>query len=155
MDTNTDQNYESGSDYILEYGELCFCFNEEDFGERVEEAARRLGFIEADLSDDELTDLLCLVVNGEICEPASMLGDYVITNWQMLVGPSDRSLVHWLRKLIFRGAWLDQRVKTGELDVVFDEQKQNFTYVHNGDRTELVEIEPANSWSNLAYKRLN
>ena len=29
--------------------------------------------------------------------------------------------MHWLRRLIFRSAWLDQRVKEGELDVVFDE----------------------------------
>src|SRR5262249_50569420 len=29
-------NYESGSDYVLEYGELRFAFNEEDFGQRVE-----------------------------------------------------------------------------------------------------------------------
>src|SRR4051794_14605956 len=28
-------NYESGSDYVLEYGELRFAFNEEDFGQRV------------------------------------------------------------------------------------------------------------------------
>jgi len=28
-------NYESGSDYVLEYGELRFTFNERDFTERV------------------------------------------------------------------------------------------------------------------------
>ena len=34
---------------------------------------------------------------------------------------SQRSVVHWLRRLVFRGAWLDQRVKEGELEIVFDD----------------------------------
>ena len=45
MDTNTRGNYESGSDYVLEYGELRFTFNEEDFSERCEQAALKLGFV--------------------------------------------------------------------------------------------------------------
>ena len=38
MDKKTTRrgNYESGSDYVLEYGELRFAFNEDDFGQRVE-----------------------------------------------------------------------------------------------------------------------
>ena len=35
-------NYESGSDYVLEYGELRFSFNEHDFSQRVEQAAVKL-----------------------------------------------------------------------------------------------------------------
>ena len=37
-------NYESGSDYVLEYGELRFSFNEADFSQRVEQAAVKLEF---------------------------------------------------------------------------------------------------------------
>ena len=37
MDTARRGNYESGSDYVLEYGELRFTFNERDFTERVEQ----------------------------------------------------------------------------------------------------------------------
>src|SRR5205823_6433309 len=107
-------NYESGEDYVLEYGELRFTFNEEDFRQRVEQAAVKLDFIEHGLTEDELDDLVNLAVNGEIREPVSPLGDHVNTRWQELVGPADRSLVHWLRRLVFRGAWLDQRVKEGE-----------------------------------------
>ena len=36
MDTTRRGNYESGADYVLEYGELRFTFNERDFTERVE-----------------------------------------------------------------------------------------------------------------------
>ena len=45
MDTAKRGNYESGSDYVLEYGELRFTFNERDFTERVEQAAAKLGFV--------------------------------------------------------------------------------------------------------------
>ena len=38
-------NYDSGSDYVLEYGELRFSFNEEDFAQRVEQAAVKLDFV--------------------------------------------------------------------------------------------------------------
>ena len=47
MDTTRRGNYESGSDYVLEYGELRFTFNERDFTERVEQAAIKLGFVDA------------------------------------------------------------------------------------------------------------
>ena len=47
MDTTRRGNYESGSDYVLEYGELRFTFNERDFTERVEQAAVKLGFVPA------------------------------------------------------------------------------------------------------------
>ena len=125
MDRKTTRrgNYESGSDYVLEYGELRFSFNEEDFAQRVEQAAVKLGFVDQGLSRDELDDLLDLAVSGEIAEPSSPLGEHINENWEDLVGPANRSLVHWIRRLVFRGAWLDQRVKEGELDVVFDEEQ--------------------------------
>ena len=39
MDSTRRGNYDSGQDYVLEYGELRFTFNERDFSERVEQAA--------------------------------------------------------------------------------------------------------------------
>ena len=49
--------------------------------------------------------------------PPPALGEHVNDCWPELVGPAERSLVHWLRRLVFRGAWLDQRVNEGELGV--------------------------------------
>ena len=69
MDTARRGNYESGSDYVLEYGELRFTFNERDFTERVEQAASKLGFVDGPLGDDEREDLVNLAVNGEVTEP--------------------------------------------------------------------------------------
>jgi hypothetical protein len=146
-------NYESGSDYVLEYGELRFSFNEEDFAQRVEQAAVKLGFVNQGLEADELEDLLELAVNGEIREPGSPLGEHINEHWSELVGPSNRSLVHWIRRLVFRGAWLDQRVKEGELDVTFDADTQSFGYVQPDRDAELIELSPEPSWSQIAYRR--
>ena len=129
MDAPTRGNYDSGEDFVLEYGELRFTFNETDFSERCEQAGRKLGFVRGNLDTGELEDLVNLAVNGDIQEPASALGEHVNDCWPELVGPADRSLVHWLRRLVFRSAWLDQRVTEGELDVRFDGGTLTFRYV--------------------------
>lgn len=151
MDAQARGNYDSGEDFVLEYGELRFTFNERDFGERCEQAARKLGFVGGTLDDPELEDLVNLAVNGEIADPASGLGEHVNDCWPELVGPADRSLVHWLRRLVFRSAWLDQRVKEGELDVSFDGETQTFAYVQPDRDGEPVELAPEPSWGRVAY----
>jgi len=146
-------NYESGSDYVLEYGELRFSFNEWDFAQRVEQAAVKLNFTHPGLEGAELHDLVELAVNGEIREAASALGDHVNENWGELVDGSSRSLVHWIRRLVFRGAWLDQRVKEGELDIVFDEQRQSFGYIQPDRGPETIELAKEPSWRRVAFRR--
>ena len=152
MDTARRGNYNSGEDFVLEYGELRFTFNEADFGERCEQAALRLGFIGDRLAEHELEDLVNLAVNGEILDPASALGDHVNDCWPQIIGPAERSLVHWLRRLVFRGAWLDQRVHEGELDVAFDEQTSSFSYVQPDRGGEPIELAPEPSWGRVAYR---
>ena len=100
----------------------------------------------------ELEDLLDLAVNGEIPEPQSPLGEHINENWQELVGPSNRSLVHWIRRLVFRGAWLDQRVKEGELDVAYDPDTSTFGYVQPDRDAEPIELSREPSWAGLAYR---
>ena len=151
MDQIRRGNYDSGQDYVLEYGDLRFTFNERDFSERVEQAARKLGFVGRPLEDTELEDLVNLTVNGEVVDPASGLGEHVNDCWPELVGPADRSLVHWLRRLVFRGAWLDQRVKEGELDISYDVATQSFTYVQPDRGGQPVELAPEPSWGRVAY----
>jgi hypothetical protein len=153
MDLIRRGNYDSGQDYVLEYGELRFTFNERDFSERVEQAARRLGFVHGRLQPHELEDLVNLTVNGEIQDPASALGEHVNDCWPELVGPAERSLVHWLRRLVFRSAWLDQRVKEGELDVSFDEESSSFGYVQKQRNGEPIELSPEPNWGRVAYTR--
>jgi hypothetical protein len=153
MDLTRRGNYDSGQDYVLEYGELRFTFNERDFSERVEQSARKLGFVGVRLAGDELEDLVNLTVNGEIHDPASALGEHVNDCWPELVGPAERSLVHWLRRLVFRSAWLDQRVKEGELDIAFDEGTSTFGYVQPERNREPIELSPEPSWGRVAYSR--
>jgi hypothetical protein len=161
METARRENYDSGEDFVLEYGELRFTFNEADFSERCEQAALKLGFVGGRLGEGELEDLVNLAVNGEILDPASGLGEHVNDCWPELVGPAERSLVHWLRRLVFRGAWLDQRVKEGELAISFDEQTGSFCYVQPaGGRDsasagggEPIELAPEPSWGRVAYRR--
>jgi hypothetical protein len=145
-------NYESGADYVLEYGELRFSFNEDDFTQRVEQAAVKLDFVDQGLEPDELQDLVELAVNGEIADPGSSLGEHVVDHWSELVGPANRSLVHWLRRLVFRGAWLDQRVKEGELDVIFDDETHTFGYVQPERDAEPIELSREPSWGRIAYR---
>ncbi len=144
-------NYDSGEDFVLEYGELRFTFNERDFTERCEQAALKLGFVSGRLRERELDDLVNLAVNGEIQAPASALGEHVNDCWPELCGPSDRSLVHWLRRLVFRSAWLDQRVKEGELDITFDVGDHTFCYVQPDRGGEAIELSPEPSWGRVAY----
>jgi hypothetical protein len=153
MDNDTQRrgNYHSGEDFVLEYGELRFTFNERDFSERCEQAAVKLGFVAGRLDDPELEDLVNLAVNGEIHDPASALGEHVNDCWPELIGAADRSLVHWLRRLVFRSAWLDQRVKEGELDVAFDVESQTFAYIQPDRDGEPIELAPEPSWNRVAY----
>jgi hypothetical protein len=153
MDNHTQRrgNYDSGEDFVLEYGELRFTFNERDFSERCEQAALKLGFVGNRLADHELEDLVNLAVNGEIQDPASALGEHVNDCWPELVGPADRSLVHWLRRLVFRSAWLDQRVKEGELDIAYDADSLSFAYIQPDRDGEPIELAPEPSWGRVAY----
>jgi len=151
MDTARRGNYDSGQDFVLEYGELRFTFNERDFAERCEQAALKLGFVDGRLNHEELEDLVNLVVNGEVHDPASALGEHVNDCWPDLVGPAERSLVHWLRRLVFRSAWLDQRVKEGELEVAYDAASLTFDYIQPDRDDEPIELAPEPSWGRVAY----
>jgi hypothetical protein len=109
--------------------------------------------VDGPLDDEEREDIVNLTVNGEVAEPVSGLGHHIHSCWGDLSGPSERSLVHWLRRLVFRGAWLDQRVKEGELEIVFDDSTHAFGYAQPDRDWELVELSPEPSWAKVAYKR--
>lgn len=111
------RNYDSGEDYLLEYGDLRFSYSETDYFERVDQAARQLNLVTGPLTHEELEDLVELVTEGlPPASPRSDLGEHLHRNWPhfVLVKPGP---VNWLRRLVFRQSWLDQRVLDGELDV--------------------------------------
>jgi hypothetical protein len=147
-------DYASGDDYEVQFLHYQFTFNAADFEERVTSAAVKLGLVESnELGDDEAADLVELVVNDWIVEPRSGLGQYLVRHWERLAVVRGESLVYWLKKLVFRGAWLDHRVKEGLLDVAWDEQVADFGYRDpNGDRA-LLELAPVPSWHQFQFRR--
>ena len=146
-------NYSSGEDYMVEFLGYRFAFNAGDFEERVTSAAVKLGLVESnDLDEDEIDDLVELAADGRIDEPRSSLGRYLVRHWEQLSLVKGESLVYWLRKLVFRGAWLDHRVKEGLLDVSWEDDTGDFGYAEpEGGRT-LLELAPVPSWRELQYR---
>ena len=149
-----DANYSSGSDYVVEFLGYHFSFGAGDFEGRVVSAAVKLGVVEtSDLEEEEIEDLVTLAAQGMIDSPASRLGRYLVRNWERVSLVDGESLVYWLRKLIFRGAWLDHQVKRGALDVVWDEDDAEFAYQHpGGGGRPLLELAPVPSWHELQFR---
>ncbi len=150
----TEANYVSGDDYVIEFHEHRFGFNSSDFEQRVTAAAVKLGLVgDNELDDDETADLVELVERDWIDEPRSGLGRYLVRHWERVSLVSGESLVYWLKKLVFRGAWLDHRVKEGLLEVTWDDEVADFGYRDpSGDRA-LLELAPVPSWHELQFRR--
>jgi hypothetical protein len=147
------EEYTSGDDYEIEFLTYRFRFNRDDFEERVVAAAVKLGLLEAnELDDDETADLVELAADGRIVEPRSPLGRYLVRHWERVSLVDGESLVYWLRKLVFRGAWLDHRVKEGLLEVAWDDHLWDFAYRDPRGGRALLELAPVPSWHELQYK---
>ena len=150
----SDTNYVSGDDYIVEFLGYRFTFNACDFEQRVVAAAAKLGLVKANELDlDETSDLVVLAAQGVLEDPESQLGRYLARNWERVALVGGESLVYWLRKLVFRGAWLDHQVKRGALEVVWDEDEAEFAYQHpGGGGRPLLELAPVPSWHELQFR---
>ena len=149
----SDTNYSSGNDYIVEFLGYRFTFNARDFEQRVVAASIKLGLVDTtDLDTEEIADLVTLAAQGFPGEPESRLGRYVSRNWERVSLVGGESLVYWLRKLVFRGAWLDHQVKRGALEVVWDEGEAEFAYQHPDGGRPLLELAPVPSWHELQFR---
>jgi hypothetical protein len=147
-------NYTSGDDYVVEFLGYRFSFNGDDFEQRVTAAAVRLGLIGGnELDQEEISDLVELAADGVIEEPRSTLGRYVVRHWERISLVEGESLVYWLRKLVFRGAWLDHRVKEGLLEVAWDDEAADFGYRDPHGGRALLELAPVPSWHELQFRR--
>ncbi len=149
-----EERYASGNDFVVEFHEHSFGFSRVDFEERATAAAVRLGLVRSnELDADEVADLVALVAEGAVDDPRSGLGRYVQRHWERLSTVGGESLVYWLRKLVFRGAWLDQRVKQGLLEVAWDESTGDFGYRDPKGGRALLELAPVPSWHDVQYRR--
>ena len=149
-----DANYSSGAENVVEFLGYRFGFNGADFEQRVTAAAVKLGLLYGnELDDDETADLVELAADGRIEEARSGFGRYLVRHWERVSLVEGESLVYWLRKLVFRGAWLDHRVKVGLLEVAWDEMTGDFAYRDPHGGRALLELAPVPSWHELQFRR--
>ena len=147
-------NYHSGDDYVVEFLGYRFSFNVHDFEQRVTAAAVKLGLLDGnELDGDETSDLVQLAADGVIDEPRSSLGRYLTRHWERVSLVQGESLVYWLRKLVFRGAWLDHQVKVGKLEVTWDDRSGDFGYRDPEGGRALLDLAPVPSWHELQFRR--
>ena len=121
-------SYRSGDDVTLDYAGLSYRFSSRDFAERVVAAAARLEILAGRrVHRAARADLVELALTGAIDRPRSETGRSVLA----APHPID-AVVYWLRKLVFRSAWIDQRVRDGLLRPEFDERHGDFRYRFDG-----------------------
>jgi hypothetical protein len=150
----SEANYVSGHDDVGEMLGNRVVFNQLDFEQRVNAAAVRLGLVEpGELEPSEVADLVELAALGRIDDPRSSLGEYLVRHWDRLALVGDESLVYWLRKLVFRSAWLDHRVKENLLEVEWDEEAAEFSYRDPRGGRALLELAPVPSWHDVQFRR--
>jgi hypothetical protein len=80
-------------------------------------AAVELDLVATPVSRTEREDLLQAAIDGSLDEPRSDAGDRIVE----LQAGGGEDPVYWLRKLVVRSAWLDHRIKHGQVDVAFDD----------------------------------
>ena len=142
-------NYRSGTDFTMEFGKYRFRFSARDFQERVEHAAVQLGFVpKGTLGETELEQLVELVAYGEIRSDGPVAA-HLAEHREALVGFDD-DLVHWLRKLVFRGAWVDQQIKEDLVEPVFDGTCFTYRCAVTSDPIEEIANKP--DWSSNGYR---
>lgn len=163
MSTPDQMGYDSGDDFLLEYGDLQYTFNEIDFTERCEQAAKQLGIAIGDLNDEEKEDLINFVAsnNKSGITWKSALGPHLMKlesnpdRYAAFVdkmhGRKDSVLpTHWLRRLVFRQAWVDRRIMIGEIGVLFDEETSEYKYTNPSG--ELIELQPCPNFTPFQKK---
>jgi hypothetical protein len=151
---DAETNYSSGDDYLVEFLGFRFGFNTDDFEQRVTAAAVKLGLLAGnELDDDETADLVELVERDAIEEPRSGLGRYLVRRWDEVCLVDGESLLDWLKRLVFRGAWLDHHVKEGKLEVGWDDERAEFAYQDPNGGRPLLELLPMPSWRDFQYRR--
>ncbi len=143
-------SYSSGHDFSVAVDGVRFRFSADDFSSRVGAAAVRLGLVaRAQLGAGELEDLVTLAAHGRIAAPSSGLALHIDEHRSSLLGgPAD--LVHWLRRLVFTGAWIDQQVADGTLVPEFDEAR-GFRYRSAATGQPAADEPSVPDWSPIAY----
>ncbi|MGI9188092.1 MAG: hypothetical protein ACR2J9_11365 [Gaiellales bacterium] len=111
------EDFHSGDDVTLGFLGRTYAFARRDFEQRVVRAAVDLELAARPVSRGERDDLVQAAIRGRVDEPRSDVGERVVE----LLARDGEDPVYWLRKLVFRSAWLDHRIKHGHVDVAYDD----------------------------------
>ncbi len=124
----------SGADCTLAFSGQGFSFSHEDLARRALVAAAELGLAgpAADREPGAARDFSALVLTGRLASPESPAGDAAMTFATDSIVGGVPELVYWLRKLVFRTAWVDARVTDGRIQVRYDERRGTFSYTAEG-----------------------
>jgi len=117
-----DEDFRSGDDIALAFLGRSYSFSRPDFEQRVLRAAVDLGLAAGRLSRATRADLVEAAIVGRLEAPRSAAGERLAE--LQAAGPEDP--VYWLRKLVFRSAWIDHRIKHGLVDVAYDDAAAGF-----------------------------
>lgn len=112
-----DEDFRSGDDIALAFLGRRYAFSRSDFEQRVVRAAADLGLVAGPVARATRADLVEAAIVGRLEAPRSDAGERVAE----LQRAGGEDPVYWLRKLVFRSAWLDHRIKHGLVDVAYDD----------------------------------
>lgn len=111
------EDFHSGDDVTLGFLGRTYGFARSDFEQRVLRAAVELELVRRPLSRAERDDLVAAAIEGRLDAPRSEAGERIAE----LQARGGEDPVYWLRKLVFRSAWLDHRIKEGAIDIAYDD----------------------------------
>lgn len=111
------EDFHSGDDVTLGFLGRTYSFARRDFEQRVARAGVELGLAARPVSRGERDDLVAGAIAGTVADARSEVGERIAE----LQARGGEDPVYWLRKLVFRSAWLDHRIKHGQIDVAFDD----------------------------------
>ena len=111
------EDFHSGDDVTLGFLGRTYGFVRSDFEQRVLRAAVELELVRRPLSRAERDDLVAAAIDGRLEAPRSEAGERIAE----LQARGGEDPVYWLRKLVFRSAWLDHRIKEGAIDIAYDD----------------------------------
>lgn len=117
-----DEDFRSGDDIELAFLGRTYAFSHVDFEQRVVRAALDLRLAQRPVRAAAKADLVEAATFGDLEHPRSDTGRRLAE----LIAGDGEDPVYWLRKLVFRSAWLDHRIKHGLIDVAFDDATGTF-----------------------------
>ena len=110
-------DFHSGDDVTLAFLGCTYAFARADFEQRVLRAAVELELATRPISRSARVDLVAAAIDGELTAPRSPIGEQLVE----LCERDDEDPIYWIRKLVFRSAWLDHRIKHGLVEIEFDD----------------------------------